>query len=319
MSDVAAEYRALRTHAVVYDLGNRALVRTTGPDRVAFLQGMLTNDVASLRPGDGCAALLLTIQGRVVADLRVAATDDALLLDVEREARDAMLEALGRLVIADDVELVPDDDVTLVGVTGPAVPRLVPVVGALPPLGHAVVSVADVPVRIVHASAVGDDGAVVHVAVGDAARVRDALAASGAIVCRPAALEARRIECGIPRLGVDMNEKTLALEVPVEGAISTTKGCYLGQEVIARGTARGHVNRRLRGLVFAGAPPPPGAALVRDGHEVGQVTSVAHSPALGCPVGLGFLRREHWDVGTTLDVVGASAPATARVAAWPLA
>jgi folate-binding protein YgfZ len=280
---------------------------------------MLTNDVASLRPGAGSAALLLTIQGRVVADLRVAATDDALLLDVERQARDAVLEALGRLIIADDVELAADDEVTLVGLTGPVVPRLVPSVGSLPAFGHAPASIAGVRVRVVHASAVGDDGAIVHVAAVDAVRVRDALVADGAIACGPAALEARRIECGIPRLGVDMNDKTLALEVPVESAISVTKGCYLGQEVIARGTARGHVNRRLCGIVFAGAAPCPGTALVRDGHEVGQVTSVAYSPGLGCPVGLGFVRREHWDVGTVLDVMGADAPGTARVAAWPLA
>src|SRR3990170_4233696 len=102
MADVAAEYRALRTHAAVYHLGDRVLVRATGPDRVAFLQGMLTNDVASLRPGEGCAALLLTIQGRVVADLRVAATDDALLLDVDRGACAGFVAALGRLIIADD-------------------------------------------------------------------------------------------------------------------------------------------------------------------------------------------------------------------------
>ena len=129
-------------------------------------------------------------------------------------------------------------------------------------------------------------------------------------------LEARRIECGIPRLGVDMGEKTLALEVPVDSAISITKGCYLGQEVIARGTARGHVNRRLCGLVFSGGLPAPGAALTRDGHEVGQVTSVAHSPALERGVGLGFVRREHWDAGTEL---AAGTPVVAQVAAWPLA
>src|SRR5262249_44133459 len=122
------------------------------------------------------------------------------------------------------------------------------------------------------------------------------------------------------RIGVDMGEKTLALELPVEAAISATKGCYLGQEVIARGTARGHVNRRLCGLVF-GAAAVVGSRLMRDGHEVGQVSSVAHSPALDCAVGLGMVRREHWDPGSQLDVLDpdGAAAGTARVAALPLA
>jgi folate-binding protein YgfZ len=216
------------------------------------------------------------------------------------------------------VELVPDDEVALVGVTGPAVTRLLPVVESLPPFAHVMTSIDGAVVRVVHASAVGDDGAIVHVRAAEAMRVQGALVAVGAVVCGPAALEARRIECGIPRLGLDMGEKTLALEVPVEAAISITKGCYLGQEVIARGTARGHVNRRLCGLVFTGAAPVAGSPLVRDGQEVGQITSVAHSPALGCPVGLGFVRREHWEAGTELGVAGA-APGAAHVAAWPLA
>ncbi|HWP67108.1 MAG TPA: glycine cleavage T C-terminal barrel domain-containing protein [Candidatus Limnocylindria bacterium] len=315
------EYHALRTHAGVFVLDDRALVRASGADRVAFLQGMLTNDVTRLGPGDGCPALLLTIQGRVVSDLRVAATADALLLDVDRGARDAVIESLARLIIADDVELDVVDDVTLLGLAGPDTPRLAPGLDALPPFAHRETTIAGVALRLVHASAVGGEGAILHAPAARAGDVRDALAAAGAVFCGRAALEARRIERGIPRTGVDMGEKTLALEVPVEAAISTTKGCYLGQEVIARGTARGHVNRRLCGLVFAGGTPAADARLVHDGREVGQVTSVAYSPALAAPVGLGFVRREHWEPGTELavvDVAGAAA-GTARVAAWPLA
>jgi folate-binding protein YgfZ len=316
--EVAVEYRALRAHVAVYALPDRVLVRATGADRTAFLQGMLTNDVAGLRAGEGCAALLLTIQGRVVADVRVAALDDVMLLDVDRSASNAFVEALGRLIIADDVELAPDEETALIGLTGPAAAQLVPA-AALAPFAHTVESVAGVPVRLVRASAVGGDGAILHVRASDVSRVWAALVAAGAMPCGSAALEARRIECGIPRMGLDMGEKTLALEVPVEAAISITKGCYLGQEVIARGTARGHVNRRLCGLVFAGGVPAAGTPLLHDGHEVGQITSVAHSPALAGPVGLGFVRREHWAVGTELAVAGADGSGVARVAAFPLA
>jgi aminomethyltransferase len=314
------EYGALRSHAGVFALDDRVLVRATGTDRAGFLQGMLTNDVARLHPGDGCAALLLTIQGRVVADVRVAAVDDALLLDVDRGAREAFVAALERLIIADDVELATDEHTTLLGVSGPAVLHLFPVLADLAPFAHGMAEVAGVPVRVMHASAVGGEGAILHVADEAAGRVRAALERAGAVPCGQAALEARRIENGIPRVGVDMGEKTLALEVPVEAAISVTKGCYLGQEVIARGTARGHVNRKLCGLLFSGAPAA-GSRLLRDGHEVGQVTSVAHSPALDCAMGLGFVRREHWDAGSQLDVMNPDGGpgGVARVAAWPLA
>jgi len=133
------------------------------------------------------------------------------------------------------------------------------------------------------------------------------------------AVEGRRVEVGVPRIGVDMGAKTLALEVPVEDAISTTKGCYLGQEVVARGTARGHVNRRLVPLLLAGPMPAPGSPLLRDGKDVGQLTSVGHAFGAGTLAALGFVRREHWEPGTELAVGDGHAATVARVAAWPLA
>src|SRR5262249_24478289 len=143
--------------------------------------------------------------------------------------------------------------------------------------------------------------------------------APGARPCGMDALEGRRVEVGVPRIGPDMGEKTLALEVPVEDAISITKGCYLGQEVVARGTARGHVNRRLEPLVLTGPAPGPGATLVRDGKDVGLLTTVARAFGAGTLAALGFVRREHWEVGTELSVRGGHAVTIARVATWPLA
>jgi folate-binding protein YgfZ len=113
--------------------------------------------------------------------------------------------------------------------------------------------------------------------------------------------------------------KTLALEVPVEDALSTTKGCYLGQEVVARGSARGHVNRRLVPLRLVGPAPSAGATLVRDGKDVGQLTTVAHAFGAATLAALGFVRREHWEPGTELAVGGGHAVTVARVATWPLA
>src|SRR5262249_29653194 len=275
-ADVAAEYAALRDGAALVDLGFRTLVRAVGADRTTFLQGMLTNDVAGLAPGAGCPALLLTIQGRVTADVRVAALDDAYLLDVDVRARAGFLEALDKLLIADDVELgEPAEALALIGVEGPAVGRVVPEAAGLAPWAHVALMLDGVPVRVQHASEVRGPGVVLHVPAARARAGWDALAARGAQPCGMDAVETRRIEVGVPRVGVDMDGSTLALEVPVEEAISTTKGCYLGQEVVARGTARGHVNRRLVGLRLDGPVPPPGAALVRDGAQGGRLTSGA--------------------------------------------
>src|SRR5579884_2439531 len=152
--DPAAEYAALREQAALLDLGFRTLVRAVGADRVAFLQGMLTADVAALAPGQGCPALLLTIQGRVTADVRVAALADALLLDVDVRVRDAFLAALEKLIIADDVTLeAPAEPVTLLGLEGPAAARLLgPDAAALPAWAHATISLAGVAVRALRAS-----------------------------------------------------------------------------------------------------------------------------------------------------------------------
>ena len=320
--DPEAEYAALTRGAAVIDLGFRTAVSATGPDRITFLQGMLSNDVAALAPGGGCLALLLTIQGRVTADVRVAALSDEMLLDVDVRVRDDLRQALEALLVADDVELTaPAEPAAFVAVDGPdaAAALAIPAAGDLAPCDHLEASVAGVTVRVMRASEVRGAGYVLHVPATQAAVVWDALVAGGARPCGMEALEGRRVEVGVPRIGVDMGAKTLALEVPVEDAISITKGCYLGQEVVARGTARGHVNRRLVPLVLTGPAPGPGALLVRDGKDVGLLTTVARAFGAGTLAALGFVRREHWEPGTELAVRGGHAVTIARVASWPLA
>lgn len=316
--DVAAEYRALRDGVALIDVGFRTVVRATGDDRVGFLQGMLTNDVASLAPGQGCGSLLLTVQGRVVADVRVAADATALDLDVDRRVRDAFVAALEKLIIADDVELADATPaVALFGLEGPGAAALAgDVAAALAPYGHATVPICGVPVRCVRASELRGPGLVLHVPAAAATTVWDALRAAGARPCGLDALEARRIEVGVPRVGLDMDEHCLSLEVPVDDLVSFRKGCYLGQEVVARGTARGHVNRKLVGLLLDGETPERGAALLHGDKAVGSLTSVGSSPGLGRVVALGFVRKECWDPGTVLDVAGG---AKATVTPWPLA
>jgi folate-binding protein YgfZ len=314
--DGEGEDAALREGAALVDLGFRGLVRASGEDRVAFLQGMLTNDVAGLVPGSGCSALLLTIQGRVTADVRVAALPDRLLLDVDVRVAAGLLEALEKLLIADDVELTRVADVTLIGVEGPRAAALVPGSADLASFAHFETNLAGGPVRVMRASEVRGPGLVLHVPSARAALVWEHLVHAGATPCGMEALERRRIEVGVPRIGLDMDLSTLALEVPVEDAISATKGCYLGQEVIARGTARGHVNRRLVGLELDGEVPESGTGLTCDGKEVGRLTSVAGPLGGRRAVALGLVRREHWSPGTAL---GAGALTRARIRDFPLA
>lgn len=316
--DPEAEYRALTSGAAVIDLGYRTLLHASGADRIDFLQGMLTNDVARLASGAGCPALLLTIQGRVIADVRVSAVDDALLLDVDVRARDGFVAALEKLVVADEVEFAPLAATTLVAVDGPAASGLLDL-DDLAAHAHRETRVAGVAVRVVRASEVRGAGALLHVPAAVAVQVWDALVAAGARPCGMEALEGRRVEVGVPRIGLDMGDKTLSLEVPVGEAVSATKGCYLGQEVVARGTARGHVNRRLVPLLFDGPTPAPGALLVRDGKEVGHLTTVARAFGAGASAALGFVRREHWEPGTELAARGGHGVTVARVATWPLA
>src|SRR5262249_12885099 len=163
--DPGAEYASLTGASALIDLGFRTLVRATGPDRISFLQGMLSNDVAGLAPGEGCPALLLTVQGRVTADLRLAALADEMLLDCDVRARDGMVRALEALLIADDVELVaPEEARAMIGVEGPDAARVLGDTAAgLVPYAHAETRIAGVDVRVQRASEVHRDGFVLHV------------------------------------------------------------------------------------------------------------------------------------------------------------
>ena len=319
-ADPAAEYRALREDAALVDLAYRARVRVTGSDRVDFLHGMLSNDVKGIGPGRGCQAFLLTEQGKVVADCIVLVLADAILLDGMASAVAAAIVALERHVIADDVELTALGSADhAFGVYGPAAARALERLGVVATpaedYAHVVVEVRGASLRIVRVPAPGAGGFLCLVPANEAVAWWTCCVEAGLPPAGQQALEVLRIESGAPAYGRDVGPDTIVLEVPFETAISFTKGCYLGQEVVERVTARGHVNRKLVGLEVAGAVvPPAGAALFADDHEVGRVTSAAWSWRLACPVALAYVRRDHLNPGTMLDLhVGAGAtPATVR-------
>lgn len=328
-TDPLREYQAVREAAGLIDYSFRVQVRMTGEDRVSFLQGIISNDIKALRPGDGCAATLLTEQGRLVADLRVYALDSALLLDVDVRIKDKAMEALSRFIIADDVELedISEQQVTI-ALQGPLTPQILTAVGiplSLPKaFQHGEGTIGSSSAHIVHADDTGSDGYELFVPRAHAEQVWQTLLQVGEpFGLRPVGLTALnllRIEAGIPWYGVDMDESRIVLEVGLEHAISFKKGCYLGQEVVERATARGHVNRKLSGLLIQGDTIPiSGDKLFHDSQEVGWVTSAIVSPRLGRPIALAYVRREHLAPGTQLRIDRQGTPVIAEVTTLPFA
>ena len=326
-ADIEHEYRAVRDAAGLIDLSFRVQIGAIGEDRVSFLQGMLSNDVESLRPGQGCPATLLTDQGRIVADLRVYALEDSLMLDLDARVKDKTVAALERFIIADDVELADlSADQTAIGVQGPLASRLLEAAGTSASLTedcqHAAARLAETAVRVVRVSETGLDGYAILVPRPQAEAVWQTLLEAGrplgACPVGLGALNMLRIEAGIPWYGVDMDEDRIVLEVGLDHALSFNKGCYLGQEVVERASARGRVNRKLSGLLVQGTEPPrSGDKLFADTREVGWITSAILSPRFGRPIALGYVRREHLEPGTRLRIDRNGTPMIAEVAVLP--
>jgi folate-binding protein YgfZ len=291
-------------------LGHAKLV-LTGEDRVRFLHGMVTNDIEGLKPGQGCHAAMLTTKGKMLADLVVYADAEALMLVLDGGLRDKIKAVLDKHIIMDDVEVADVTDTPELGVWGDDAPAAIAratgldaaALAALPHY-HFLTKGA---VRVARAPELGGVG--FHL-FGDVRVEGEPL--------DDAAFEERRIEAGTPRYGVDMGEDRLPIEAGISDAVSFTKGCYLGQEVIARATNLGHINRRLVGLVLDGdAPAAPGAKLSSPTRaEAGWVTSSVHSRRLGRPIALGYVHRTLWDPGTQLQLADGR---TATVTALPFA
>jgi folate-binding protein YgfZ len=331
--DNSSGYAALRNGAAIVERPvARLLVR--GADRRAYLQGLLSNDIAALTPGTGCYATMLTAQGRMIADMRVLELGDAILLDVPRGIGPAIAEHLERFVFSEDVQV---EDVTAarasIGLYGPRATDVLAAAGVEGGVPAALYGVARARIAghdayVVRADDIGIPGVEVIVDAAAAGDARGALAGAGAVGADAAAVEQVRVESGRPWFGADMDADTIPLEAGIEDrAISRSKGCYVGQEVIVRVQDRGHgrVARRLVGITLdAAAGVPARDAVVRAGdRDIGRVTSAVWSPALGRPVALAYVHRDFVEPGTHVTVRGgrssdAQADAEAVVSALPL-
>ncbi|GIW41103.1 MAG: glycine cleavage system protein T [Candidatus Binatia bacterium] len=304
-SGVVEEWRAVREGVGVFPASFRRWVRVYGADREAFLQGMVTNDVRGLVRGRGLPAAILTVQGKVVTDLRIYAGEDSFLLDFPASGAGRGRETLERHVVADDVEL-EEVEGALLGLEGRELPRFLEALGFELP-GSLVLGsgrIAGYPAEWVTASLSGEPGLLLRV---EDRGLWDVLCEKGAVPVGALALDVLRLEAGVPLLGRDMDETTLLMEVGLEDAVSFRKGCYVGQEVVERIAARGHVNRLRVLFVFDGEPVPPRTPLACGGKEVGFVTSSAFSPLVKSTLGMGYVRREFAAPGTELDLEGRKA------------
>jgi folate-binding protein YgfZ len=312
----------------------RGTIFVHGADRASWLQGLLTNDIEALAVGRGCYAAWLTPQGRMLTDMRVFRLSERILLDVPALSATALAARLEQLVFAEDVRIEnASEGFDPVRAVGPAAAAAV--AAALNAVTsnktmtgaelarwveyqNAAFSVAQTDVIVMKDEGLGVPGYDIYSTMGS--DLRNALVRAGAAPLDDATAETLRIEAGRPLFGVDMDTDTIPLEAGIEGrAISFSKGCYVGQEVIVRVVSRGHgrVVRKLVGLVLEGERvPDEGERLFANGRETGRVTSITRSPALGRPIALGYVHRDFAEPGRQV-AVGAPAGETATVTPLP--
>jgi folate-binding protein YgfZ len=327
--DVNGEYQAVRTTAGIVDFSQRGLLQFTGPDRSSFLQGMLSNDVRPLKPFDGAYATVLTQQGKVVADVRVLCSMNSFYLDFWENLKNKILDHLNRYLIADEVEIADrSSEYTMLSIQGPRAQALLKqmIVGdiQLPPTPkrHAMIDIDGAGVCVISDSHTGEPGYDLILPVSAAANVARKLTDAGNPFATKwvgeEALDVLRIEAGIPRYGIDFTEDNLLLEVGLDQAVSFTKGCYLGQEVVERIRSRGHVNKKLSGLLIDGETPAnAGDVIEAAGKPIGAVTSSVFSPALKRAVALGYLHKDFWSPGTEASIRSDQAHLRAIVSTLP--
>ena len=303
-SNVGAEYEALRRRAIVVNRSHRARMRFTGPKAGDVLTGLLTNDVDALLPGQGQYAAALTAKGKVVADVRVLRLEDGYVTDASPRARDGW-HGIVRKYVNPRLATYADESASLhaLGVFGSQARYVVEQItgighsalALLPSYSHVSVASDGTAMIVMRSPDLELEGYELFIPADRFAVVWEAALHARATPAGLAAWEIARVEAGRPEYGIDMDDATIAQEANLEelGAISYTKGCYTGQEVVARVHFRGHVNRALRGLRASGTAAPPTSASLFDatGKAVGDVRSSVTSPRLG-GIALGMVRRE---------------------------
>jgi len=305
----SAEYAAVREGgAGLIDLSDRGRIRVSGSEATIFLNGLITNDMKTLAENRWMPAAFPTVQGRLIGAVRVARGSKNFLIDTDAASHEAVLKTISRFMLAGDFHV---SDITgetaMLSVQGKSAAEVVARVfaGSLSDLPrNAVVESEwhDTQVTIIHATHTGEDGFDVVVEIARAPQLREAFEKAGAQPVTAETFETLRIEAGIPRYGRDMDETNVVIETNLDDAVSYTKGCYVGQEIMVRIKHRGHVAKKLVGLEFGAEGAIEAGMTIKssDNQEIGRVTSATFSPKLGKTVALGYVRYEHNEPGTAV-------------------
>jgi tRNA-modifying protein YgfZ len=292
-------YQAVRDGgAGLIDLSERGRIRVSGSEAVMFLNGLITNDMKTLAENRWMPAVFPTVQGRVIGAVRVVrGTGSSFLIDSDRESHDAVLKTISRFTMAGDFRVTDvTSETALLSIQGAGARDVVSKIVEidLPRDGATELVWQDAAVAIIRASHTGEDGYDFVIDAARASDLRQALEAGGAQSVSADVFEVLRVEAGISRFGRDMDDTTVVPETNLDHAVSYTKGCYVGQEIIVRIKHRGHVAKKLTGLKFETDGSVEAGAIITatDGKEIGRVTSTAVSPKVGS-IGLGYVRYEY--------------------------
>lgn len=300
--NLIAEYAAVRDGGVgLIDLSSRGRISVSGSEAVMFLNGLITNDMKTLGENRWMSAAFPNVQGRLLAAVRVIRRHNDFLLDTEAATHEKVLKIVERFTLAGDFKVTDlTDETRQISFQGRGASALVGKIYGVKDLPRDGVWQNDT-VTIIRATHTGEDGFDV---IGAAPAVDE-----GVTVVSAEVEEILRIEAGIARYGVDMDETNVVTETNLDDAVSYTKGCYLGQEIIVRIKHRGHVAKKLTGLRFdSDQPVQPGAVIKStDDKEIGRVTSVTFSPKLSSTAGLGYVRYEYLSPGTPVVIAGVAA------------
>ncbi|HZW96800.1 MAG TPA: glycine cleavage T C-terminal barrel domain-containing protein [Candidatus Eremiobacteraceae bacterium] len=303
-ADSQEEFSALLNGCGIYDLGFRARVSLTGGDRVRWLNGMVTNNVRDLAPGRGLYAFLLNPQGRILGDMYAYNLGESLVVEADRSQVEKIVATFDHYIIMDDVEVTNiGEKQTSLGLAGPRsratlnavgieVPELQPLQVVTPRCSCDCDCIECTVIRVDDAT---NESYEIWLAPKDVYKTWQALIAAGATPVGSEALEIQRIVLGIPLYGVDIRDRDLPQETEQARALNFNKGCYVGQEIVERIRSRGNVHRKFTGFLAEGSPAiAPGAKILSDEKEVGEITSVAvlHMSSGERTVALGYIRRE---------------------------
>ena len=327
-TDPQQEHHAVREGIGILDLSHRGRLRLTGADRAKFLHRIISNDVEGLKVGAGNYATILTNRGKIIADMNVYAFEDATSIDTNAETTELLYQELDKYLIADDVTIEDLTDQTgTIAVHGPKSADLIQntfgLDGSALPEYHSVLhEIDDRWIACIRTNETGEIGYNLYTESTSMEWLWDTLLTKGrafdAYAVGLTALNSLRIEAGIPRYGTELDDSIIPLEAELEDALDFEKGCYIGQEIVARMQYRGHPNRLLRGFeIESDTPPQSGDLIFNDEKEIGWITSAVNSPTFGKIIAMGYVRTAFTDSGSKVEIETVDSRVNATVVLLP--